>query len=154
MDARPLLLPAAALSLLAGLVHVANVQEHLAEWWGYGVFFVVASLAQLYFAFALRALRDAPPGPQGVAQAASATLGFSTRTFLRLGIVGNAAIIALYAVTRTVGTPIGPNAGEVEALTPISLASVAFEAALIAVLAVMLWARAHDARKGARAAHG
>jgi hypothetical protein len=37
----------AALSLIAGLIHLWVVPEHFEEWWGYGVFFLVAALAQV-----------------------------------------------------------------------------------------------------------
>src|SRR5215217_7330059 len=37
---------AAALSLLAGLIHLWVAPEHFEEWWGYGVFFLVAGAVQ------------------------------------------------------------------------------------------------------------
>src|SRR5215204_7659977 len=40
---------AAALSLLAALVHLWVVPEHFEEWWGYGAFFVVAGAAQILY---------------------------------------------------------------------------------------------------------
>ena len=47
----------------------------------------------------------------------------------------NTAIIALYALTRTVGIPLlGPEAGTVEAVAPIDLLSKALELLLVLVL--------------------
>ncbi len=43
------LYPAAALSLIAALVHLAVTPEHLSEWWGYGAFFLAAALGVLLF---------------------------------------------------------------------------------------------------------
>jgi hypothetical protein len=40
---------AAALSLLAGLLHLWVTPEHFEEWWGYGAFFVVAGAAQILY---------------------------------------------------------------------------------------------------------
>jgi len=49
---RPLrvLYAAAALSLLAALIHLWVTPEHLEEWWGYGAFFLVTALAQALYA--------------------------------------------------------------------------------------------------------
>src|SRR5215216_7342782 len=93
----PSLYAAAALSLLAGLIHLWVAPEHFEEWWGYGAFFLVAAAAQLLYApLALR---------------------WPSRTLLIVGIAGNLAIVALYLLTRTVGIPpLGPEAGKVEGL--------------------------------------
>ena len=48
-----MLYPAAAISLFAALAHLAATPEHLAEWWGYGTFFLAAALAQGVYAVAL-----------------------------------------------------------------------------------------------------
>jgi hypothetical protein len=93
----PTLYAAAALSLVAGLVHLWVTPEHFEEWWGYGAFFLVAAVAQvLYVPFVLRS---------------------PTRAVLLAGIAGNSAIVALYLLTRTTGIPLfGPEAGEVESI--------------------------------------
>ena len=41
------LYPIAALSLIAGLIHLLVMPEHFEEWWGYGTFFLVAAVAQI-----------------------------------------------------------------------------------------------------------
>ena len=43
---KQILYAAAALSLVAALVHLWVTPEHLEEWWGYGAFFVVLAVAQ------------------------------------------------------------------------------------------------------------
>jgi hypothetical protein len=89
------ILYAAALSMVAALIHLWVMPEHFEEWWGYGAFFLVAASAQLLYVPLL--------------------LRWPTRTVLLLGIGGNFAIVVLYLLTRTVGIPLfGPEAGEVE----------------------------------------
>lgn len=110
---------AVALSLVAALIHAVVMPEHMAEWWGYGVFFLVTALAQGLYAVAL--LRWARP------------------PLFAIGIVGNLAVIGLYIVTRTVGVPFfGPGAGEMEAVGPLDLASKVVEAMLIITLMALL----------------
>ncbi|MEY2403746.1 MAG: hypothetical protein QOD38_1297, partial [Acidimicrobiaceae bacterium] len=85
---------AMVLSAGAAVVHVAVCPEHVREAALYGAFF---------------------------AAAASAQLGWAAGALLKrwawlpvVGLVGNVAMIGLWAVTRTVGVPLGPGAGEVE----------------------------------------
>lgn len=57
------------------------------------------------------------------------------RIYYLLGVAGNAAIVALYLATRTVGIPLfGPEAGEVEPVGVIDVISKVAELTLIAVL--------------------
>ena len=80
---------AAALSLLAALIHLWVTPEHFEEWWGYGAFFLVAALAQALYA--------------------PLVVVWPTRIVLLAGIAGNLAIVVLYLLTRTVGIPLfGP----------------------------------------------
>ncbi len=114
-----LLSTAALLSVAAAVIHVWVMPEHFEEWWGYGMFFLVAALTQALYAIVL--LRTPTP------------------TLLRVGIIGNVAIVALWVVTRTIGIPIfGPHAGEIEAIGAIDVASKLVEVLLIVVLGVML----------------
>lgn len=115
---------AVALSILPGWTHVFAAPEHFREWIGYGLFFAIAAVCQVAYAFLLG--RRIPPSPR----------------LLWAGVLGNAAILALWAVTRTVGVPFfGPGAGEVEPVGVLDLLSTAAEAALIACLFVLLRAR-------------
>ena len=106
--------------------------EHLASWWGYGLFFVAAALAQLVFGLLLLTQGfepgRMPPWPI-----------LRGRVYLA-GIAGNLAIMALWVVTRTVGVPAGPEAGEVEPVGLLDGVSKALETGLVVILAV-LWRR-------------
>lgn len=106
---------AVTLSLVAALVHFLAMPEHFEEWWGYGTFFLVSTVAQAsYGAVLLRRPR---------------------RSFFMLGIAGNLAIVTLWLVTRTLGIPFfGPHAGEVEGVGPLDLSATAAEVALVAAL--------------------
>jgi hypothetical protein len=84
-------------SLGAGLIHLGVVQEHMAEWWLYGVFFIAAAAVQIVWAMAALALAR-PPVPRLIAAL-------------------NAAFILLWLVTRTTGIPVGPERGIPEAFT-------------------------------------
>lgn len=110
----------AVLSLLAALIHLWVMQEHLEEWWGYGTFFLDAAIAQ---------------GPYS-----AAVLRWPHRSLLLLlGIGGNLLIVALYLVTRTVGVPIfGPDAGEVEEVGVTDLSVTMSELAIVLTLGAVL----------------
>ncbi len=110
---------AAGLSALAGLLHLLVTPEHFEEWIGYGLFFLIAGLAQVFFAVVL--LRQP-----------------ANRNLLLAGIAGNALIVGLWVVTRTLGIPLGPAAGEVEAIGAVDTVSKLAELALIGCLFVLL----------------
>lgn len=110
---------AAGLSTLAGLLHLLVMPEHFEEWLGYGLFFLVVALAQLVYAVLL--LRWP-----------------ASRALLVAGIVGNTTIVGFWAFTRTVGVPLGPAAGEVEAIGAIDTLSKLIELALIGCLLLLL----------------
>ena len=63
----------------------------------------------------------------------------SAALIYKVGIVGKALIVLLYLVTRTIGIPFfGPEAGEVEDATPLSLLSKVTEIALIFMLFLLI----------------
>jgi hypothetical protein len=113
-------LPAvAALSLIAGLIHLWVVPEHFEEWWGYGTFFLVAAAAQVVYVPLL--------------------LRWPNRTVLLLGIAGNSAIVLLYLLTRVVGIPLfGPEVGEVEGVGVIDVCATVSEAAIVVSLGSLM----------------
>lgn len=117
-----LLYPVAALSLIAGLIHLWVTPEHFEEWWGYGAFFLVAAAAQVVYVPLL--------------------LWWPTRMVLLLGIVGNSAIVLLYLLTRVVGIPLfGPEAGKVEDVGLVDVCATASEAAILIALGALLLRR-------------
>jgi hypothetical protein len=126
---RPILYAAAALSLVAALIHLWVMPEHFREWWGYGAFFMVSAVAQvLYVPLLLRR---------------------PSRAILLLGVGGNLAIVSLYLLTRTVGIPLfGPHAGEVEGAGFMDLCATTSELGIaVALGAVLLRGLTSDRRR-------
>jgi hypothetical protein len=116
---RPYLLGGlAALSVGAAAIHFAVVFGHFAEYALYGAFFLVISWAQLIWPAVL--------------------FWRPSRLWLWLGITGNAIVIAVYAASRTVGLPFGPDLHHPEPAGPLDLASCVLEFGLIVACAVLL----------------
>jgi hypothetical protein len=111
-DLEPVLRPALALlSAGAAVIHFVVIPGHWDEYWGQGLFFIVAAVAQLLWAL-------------WVVVAPS-------RLIYLAGAAGNAAIVAMWIVTRTAGIPAGPGAGEREAVEFADTLATAFEVVLV-----------------------
>ena len=82
-----LLYSAVALSSVAALIHLLVTPEHFGEWWGYGTFMLGAFIAQAISAAAL-------------------LVWPRWRLLLLAGVIGNLAIVGMWAVSRTVGIPL------------------------------------------------
>jgi hypothetical protein len=109
---------AAALSLLAALVHLLVTPEHFEEWWGYGAFFLVCAIFQGAYA--------------------AVVLRWPARPVLLLGVAGNLAVAILWLVTRTTGIPLfGPHAGEIEGVGVLDLACTLAEAGVVVGLGAL-----------------
>ena len=78
---------AALFTLGAGAIHLAVTPQHFQEYPPFGVFFIVSALAQ--------------------AGLAAALLFSPGRIVAIVGAAGNLAVVALWAVSRTLGLPIG-----------------------------------------------
>jgi hypothetical protein len=115
-DARIL---AGALSAVAGLIHVKAVADHASHYWLFGVLFGVVACAQMGLAVAL--WRTAVADRLLVA-AAVVTVG----------------VIAAWLVSRIVGLPIGPWAGEAEAFGVSDVIATLIEVAFIAVVSAIV----------------
>jgi hypothetical protein len=113
-DARTALLAGTiAFLVCAAMIHLAVVGPHLAESTLYAVFFVGVAIAQLVAAMALTMVRH--------------------RRLVLAIAVGNAIVIVVWALSRTVGLPIGPTPGVAESVSlPDVLATIA-EAAIVAL---------------------
>lgn len=111
---------AAVLLLVAGLIHAMVIVEHFEEWWGYGLFFVVITVYQLWLAYILFKHT------------------FPDSTILWAGILGNIAIIVIWIYTRTLGIPFGPETGEIEGIGMLDTISKLAEVGAILFLAVLL----------------
>ncbi|MBI2166236.1 MAG: hypothetical protein HYU29_07550 [Chloroflexi bacterium] len=116
---------AALCSLGASAVHLMVMPEHFQEWWGYGVFFLVMASLQALYGLGLLAPR--------VRFAASPW-------YLLAGILGSLLVMAVYAVSRTLGIPLlGPHAGHVEELGAVDILSKVLELGLLASLMALLY---------------
>jgi hypothetical protein len=106
-DARTVLLTGVVAFLVsAAMIHLVVVGPHLQESTLYAAFFVGAAVAQLVAAMTLTMSRH--------------------RRWLMAVALGNALVIVVWAVSRTVGLPIGPTPGVAESVSlPDVLATVA-----------------------------
>lgn len=120
---------AEALSMAAALLHLWVMPEHFEEWWGYGLFFLAAAAFQATYTMLMPRL-------------------FKRQSFLIAGAAGNLSIIALYLVTRTIGVPLGPHAGQLEEIGVVDVAATSAEALLVVILAALSLGlyRAHSNR--------
>jgi hypothetical protein len=119
---------AALLSIGAATVHFAVIAQHFDEWWLTGMFFLTIAVFQLGWVL-LVLLRP------------------SALVYLA-GAIVNALIVLTWIVSRTTGVPVGPEAGEAEAVGFPDMLSTAVEVALVVILVALL---AHgSARQPAR----
>ena len=117
---------AAGLSALAGLVHGVVCPEHFREAFVYGVFFAVSTAGQLAWSV-LVVTRPA-------------------KWLAPLGLVGNAACVLLWAVTRSVGIPLGPEAGSVESIGLLDVLATTAEIGVVALCAMSIGHHVHPWR--------
>jgi hypothetical protein len=111
-------------SVAAGFIHLVFAPEHLAESWVLGVGFLAAAVFQFGWAAWAFVARD----PRVAV----------------VGIVGNSAFIAVWAISRSVGLPFGEDAWVPEAIGRPDLICIAFEAVIVALVAV---ASSHSVRR-------
>jgi hypothetical protein len=129
-----LLLWAGGLSIAAALLHGAIIQEHFLEWPGYGAFFMFAMAAQGIYGLVIVGTRLMEGEPLSARWPVA-----RLRLWYLAGIVGNVLLVLLYVESRTLGIPAGPQAGEVEAVTPLGVLVKLIELALVGVLVALLW---------------
>jgi hypothetical protein len=109
----------AALSLGAGVIHFAVSGEHYDLSWVHGTFFAVIAWLQISWAIAV-VLRP-------------------TRRLLTAGVLLNAGIIGVWAMSRIWGVPVGPNAWTPETVSLADALSSGCEAGIVALsLAVLV----------------
>lgn len=123
----------ASLSAGAAAVHLAVIPEHLTEYWPFAVFFAGVAAFQAAWAFAV--------------------LTRPQRGLYGLGAVASAGLITLWALSRTIGLPLGPEPWHPEAASLPDVAAVALEIGLI----LTIWTRgrlADPTRKPDRAITG
>jgi len=128
----------AGLSLLAAVLHGGVTGAHVAEWIGYGVFFLTtATLQFVWGGFLLLRMFEAKAAQHDpFPRVGESRLEF---LFYGLGLVGNLAIALLYLITRTFGIPLfGPGTGEVEAWDAFGLITTSLEAAVVVLLTLLI----------------
>jgi hypothetical protein len=115
------------LSLSAGAIHAIAAIDHFSHWWLYGAFFLVLTYGQVLWGVAL--LRKAP----------------SDRA-LAIGAYANLAIVAVWLFTRTIGVPLGPQAGSTESVGVGDGAAVLVQLVLVAYVALVVRPELRSAR--------
>lgn len=115
----PAVVPLALLSAAAAIVHFGVLGEHMREYWASGLFFALAGLLQLAWALAV----PGRPSPR----------------LLAVGAAGNALIVATWVVSRTVGIPLGPEAGTAEPVGFPDALTTLYEVCVVAVCLTLLW---------------
>ncbi|HEX9694747.1 MAG TPA: hypothetical protein VGB64_00370 [Actinomycetota bacterium] len=106
----------------AGALHLGAVHPHMQEWPPAALFMLVAGIAQL--AWIAWVANDA------------------SRTKVFAGLAGNAGVIALWVVTRTIGLPFGPMPGVAEHAHAPDLIATGLEAIVVGALAGLIFDRA------------
>ncbi|MDX6676114.1 MAG: hypothetical protein QOE31_166 [Solirubrobacteraceae bacterium] len=110
---------AALLVLASSLIHAVVIAVHFEEYWLFGVLFAIAAVLQALW----------------VAQVYSGPL---TRRLLLVGAAGNLALAVVWALSRTVGLPIGPQARQPEAVGIVDTLSTLDELLAVLIIAVVL----------------
>jgi Flp pilus assembly protein TadB len=110
-------LVAAPLSAGAGVIHAMVSPEHFGQDVLYGAFFAAAATAQLGWSV----LAVVRPHPR----------------VLRAGVLGSAAALVLWMLTRTAGVPLGEAAGQRE---PVGMLDVVCGLLELGVIACCIWA--------------
>ena len=116
----------AALSLTAGLIHAAVIPEHLQEYRPFGVFFILVTVFQFVWAVAIVVRPSA--------------------FVLVSGAAASGAMIAIWAVARTTGLPIGPEPWTAEPVAALDL--IANVLALLIAIGSWRLLRARPAASG------
>jgi hypothetical protein len=129
-DQNDALVAVALLSAAAGVIHATVIRAHLAEWWLYGTFFIVAATLQLIWSVLV--------------------LRRPSRTLLVIGAVGNVAVVVLWLVTRFTGLPVGPEPWTPESIGALDVAASIFEIVLVVTTVMMLRRKALPERTKVR----
>lgn len=124
---------AAALSVAAGLIHAGVAPHHFAAGVVYGAFFVVSAVCQIGWS--------------------AVVVGRYARWTAQVGLLGNASIVLLWAVTRTLGIPLGPETGIVEPVGLLDLLCGACEIGVVVLCAMAIRQHVHPWRTPRRSGY-
>ena len=106
----------------AELIHWSVIDVHAREWAAAGYFFTAVAIVEVVLAVGVGVSRR--------------------RAWLWLALATSAATLAVWAVTRTVGLPFGPAAGQPEAVGRADVVAALLELLTVAVVAGLLRAPA------------
>jgi hypothetical protein len=115
---RELEVDASVLAIAAGLIHAVAAVGHVTEFWLFAVFFAVLAAAQVTWGVLV--------------------YGGADRRVLRAGAWGSAAVALLWLVSRTVGLPIGPEAGTPETAGALDVLATLDELVTVAIVVGLL----------------
>jgi hypothetical protein len=111
---------ACAISAAAGVIHAVAMVDHFDHHWSYGVFFLLVTYFQVMWAVSVYRR----PGD---------------RRALTAGVIASIAISSVWLVSRTVGVPIGPEAGDPERVGAMDLVATLDQLVLAGLLVAILW---------------
>jgi hypothetical protein len=115
------------LSIICGVIHTKALSDHVSHSWVFGAFFGIVACAQVVWG--LRAYRG----------------GLSSRALV-VGAWANLALVVIWAISRTVGMPFGPWAGEAEAIGLTDVMATIDELATVVLVVALVTAQAGAAR--------
>jgi hypothetical protein len=115
------------LSLAAGVIHAVAAIDHFDHYWLYGVFFLALTYGQVLWGIALLRGRVDDRG-------------------MTIGALANLAIVAVWLYSRTIGVPIGPEAGRPEAVGVMDVAATLDQLVLAAYVAAIVRPQLRDVR--------
>jgi hypothetical protein len=116
------------LSAAGGVIHAKALFDHASHYWLFGVFFGVLTYAQVLWAMQVYRRPD-------------------DRRWFRTVAAGNLVVVGIWLVSRTVGLPFGPWAGEAEPLALNDMTASAIELLLTALIVAMLYPGGRFARR-------
>jgi hypothetical protein len=111
----------AVISLAAAGIHFGVMADHFDEYFVFGLFFSVVAWLQALWAIGMAV----DPG----------------RLLLAAGLVGNLGVAVIWTISRTIGLPIGPDAGTAEAVGFADVLSTSLELLIVAGCALLLVSR-------------
>jgi hypothetical protein len=110
--------PLMMLSLAAGVIHFAVIPEHLEEFVPYAVLFAALAWYQVIWPFTY--------------------VWYRAAWVTWLTVTVNVGAVVVWAWSRTIGLPFGPEPGEVEAVGPLDVTASAMELVLATLLVVLM----------------
>jgi hypothetical protein len=100
-----------ALSVGAAAIHFAVIPDHFEEWWAFGLFFAILGWFQAVWPIAY--------------------VNRPSRRLAWIAIAVNLATIVVWAWSRTIGLPVGPEPGMPEGIGAADLVATGLELALV-----------------------